>query len=197
MKVGLYARVSTKNKDQDPEMQLRELREYVKQRGWTVVEEFVDHGFSGAKDSRPALDRMMTAAKQRKLDCILVWKLDRFGRSLKHLVTAISELQSIGVAFVSLKDSFDLSTPSGRLLFSVVGAMAEFERDLIRERVIAGLANRKAKGLRVGRKPVVVDVARLHTMRSAGLSVRQIAEALGCSKSAVHQTLSNLTNQAA
>ncbi len=192
MRVGIYARVSTKNKEQDPEMQLRELREYARQRGWTVVEEYVDHGYSGAKDSRPALDRMMSAARQRKIDVILCWKLDRFGRSLKHLVTAISELQSVGVAFVSLKDSFDLSTPAGRLLFGVVGAMAEFERDLIRERVIAGIANRKSKGLRIGRKPVVLDRAKLHTMRAAGQSIRQIAESLGVSKSAVHQTLANL-----
>ena len=131
----------------------------------------------------------MADAKQRKLDTILVWKLDRFGRSLKHLVNALAELESVGVAFVSLRDGFDLTTPSGRLMFGVVAAMAEFERDLIRERVKAGIVNARAKGRRVGRKAVAIDHAALTAMRSQGRTIRDIAATLGCSRSLVHKTL--------
>src|SRR5690348_1755705 len=141
MKVAIYARVSTKDKGQDTDLQVRELRAYAEQRGWNVVGEYVDKGISGSKDSRPQLDRLMLDAKQRKLDVVLCWKLDRFGRSLKHLVNALAELESVGVSFASLRDGFDLTTASGRLMFGVVAAMCEFERDLIRERVKAGIAN--------------------------------------------------------
>jgi DNA invertase Pin-like site-specific DNA recombinase len=149
----------------------------------------VDEGVSGSKDSRPELNRLMLDAKQRRIDCVLVWKLDRFGRSLKHLVNALAELEAVGVAFVSLRDAFDLTTPAGRLMFGVVAAMAEFERDLIKERVKAGIANARAKGRRVGRQPIAVDRARLETMRSEGCTIRSIAKALGYSRSLVHKTL--------
>jgi DNA invertase Pin-like site-specific DNA recombinase len=190
MRVGIYARVSTVGKGQDTDLQLRELREYAKQRGWAIASEYIDEGVSGSKDSRPELNRLMLDAKQRKLDAILVWKLDRFGRSLKHLVNALAELEAVGVAFVSLRDGFDLTTPAGRLMFGVVAAMAEFERDLIRERVKAGMANAKAKGHRVGRKPVAIDFAALNAMRSEGRTIRDIALSLGCSRSLVHKSLS-------
>src|SRR5690349_23226467 len=117
-RVGLYARVSTLV-GQSPEMLLVELREYAARRGWQIIEEYVDHGISGAKESRPALNRLMADAKQRKFDVVAVWKIDRFGRSLKHLVNALAELETLGVAFVSLKDSLDLTTASGRLLFQL------------------------------------------------------------------------------
>jgi len=146
MKIALYARVSTTDKGQDVEMQLRELREYATKREWQIAGEYVDNGVSGSKDRRPQLDRMMTDAKRRKFDAVVVWKLDRFGRSLRHLVTAISELDAVRVAFVSLRDGFDLTTPSGRLQFHIVAAMAEFERELIRERTRAGISNARAKG---------------------------------------------------
>ena len=189
MKIALYARVSTADKGQDPEMQLRELREYCERRGWAVSTEYVDVGVSGAKDSRPQLNKLMADAKQRRFDAILVWKLDRFGRSLKHLVSALGEFEALGVAFVSLRDSFDLTTPAGRLMFNMVASFAEFERDLIRERVKAGIANRRAKGFRVGRKPVCIDPAQLHALRSEGRTIREIANALGVSRSLVHKTL--------
>jgi len=128
--VALYARVSTRLA-QDPEVQLRDLREYVSRRGWTIVAEFIDRT-SGATELRPALNRMMMAAHQRKFDVVAVWKIDRFGRSLRHLVNALAELEGHGIAFVSLRDNLDLSTPSGRLMFQIVGATAEFERSLIR-----------------------------------------------------------------
>ena len=121
MKIALYARVSTADKGQDPEMQLRELREYCERRGWAVSTEYVDVGVSGAKDSRPQLNKLMADAKQRRFDAILVWKLDRFGRSLKHLVSALGEFEALGVAFVSLRDSFDLTTPAGWLMFNQHG----------------------------------------------------------------------------
>ena len=190
MKIALYARVSTSDKGQDPEMQLRELREYCERRHWTITSEFVDVGVSGAKDSRLQLNKLMIGARQRQFDTVLVWKLDRFGRSLKHLVTALGEFEALGIAFVSLRDSFDLTTPAGRLMFNMVASFAEFERDLIRERVKAGIANRRAKGFRVGRKPVTVDSVRLQALRSEGQTIREIAVALGISRSLVHKTLS-------
>ena len=131
-RVALYARVSTCNGQQDPELQLRELREYARLRGLTIVGEHVDR-ISGSKDSRPALNRLMADASQRKFDAVLVWKLDRFGRSLRHLVNALAELEALGLTFISLRDNLDLSTPSGRLMFQIIGAMAEFERSLIQE----------------------------------------------------------------
>ncbi len=191
MRTALYARVSTSDKGQDPEMQLRELREFCQRRDWTISGEYVDVGVSGSKDSRPELNRLVADAKRRKLDAILVWKLDRFGRSLKHLVNSLAEFESLGVAFISLKESLDLTTPAGRLMFGIISAMAEFERDLIRERVRAGIANRRAKGFRVGRKPILLDAGRLATMRSDKKSIREIALTLGCSPSLVHKTLSN------
>src|SRR6516164_2594265 len=189
MRAAIYARVSTRDKGQDADLQLRELREYAQQRGWTVTSEYLDEGISGSKDSRPELNRLMLDAKQRRIDYVLVWKLDRFGRSLKHLVNALAELEALSVSFVSLRDAFDLTTPAGRLMFGVVAAMAEFERDLIRERVKAGIANARAKGRRVGRQPIVIDRAKLTAMRSSGHTIRAIAQTLGCSRSLVHKTL--------
>lgn len=164
-------------------MQLRELRDYCERRSWTITNEYVDIGVSGSKDSRPQLNKLMAGAKQRRFDALLVWKLDRFGRSLKHLVSALGEFEALGIAFVSLRDSFDLTTPAGRLMFNMVASFAEFERDLIRERVRAGIANRRAKGFRVGRKRVSIDSTRLQALRSQGRTIREIADALGVSRS--------------
>src|SRR5215469_10436660 len=150
-RVALYARVSTANGQQDPEMQLRELREFAERRSWQIADVYTDT-VTGSKDSRPALNRLMQDAKQRRIDAVLVWKLDRFGRSLRHLVNALAELEALGVAFVSLRDNLDLSTPSGRLMFQIIAAMGEFERELIKERVSAGI--RLAKGKRIGRPRV-------------------------------------------
>jgi DNA invertase Pin-like site-specific DNA recombinase len=160
---------------QNPEMQLTELREYAARRGWQVVGEFVDRT-SGAKEHRPSLNRLMADARQRKFDIIAVWKLDRFGRSLRHLVNALAEFEALGVAFISLRDNLDLGTPAGRLMFQIIGAMAEFERALIRERVRAGLAHARSKGKRLGRPKVVVDAARITALRASGASWRAISE---------------------
>jgi DNA invertase Pin-like site-specific DNA recombinase len=178
MKTALYARVSTLN-GQDPEMQLRELREYAARRGWQVTDEYTDHGVSGSRDSRPELNRLMADACQRRFDAILVWKVDRFGRSLRHLVNSLAELGALGVAFVSLRDNLDLTTPSGRLMFAVIGAMAEFERSLIQERVRAGLGNARAKGKQLGRPQRIVHRESILQMKAEGLSIRQIAERIG------------------
>jgi DNA invertase Pin-like site-specific DNA recombinase len=159
-RVAFYARVST-FAGQNPEMQLVELREYAARRGWQLTEEYVDHGVSGAKESRPALNRLMADAKQRKFDVVAVWKLDRFGRSVAHVVVALAELEALGITFVSLKDNLDLSTPSGRFMFQIVAAFAELERAMIQERVRAGLLNAKRKGKRLGRPPAAVDKARI------------------------------------
>src|SRR5262249_36928161 len=148
VRAALYARVSTL--DQQLENQLAELRRYCEARGWNTPIEYVDHGVSGTKDSRPALDRLVMDAKRRKFDVLVVWKLDRLGRSLKHLIILLDDLATLGVAFVSLGESVDATTPAGKLSMAVLAAIAEFERGRIVERVRAGLARAKAQGKRLG-----------------------------------------------
>ena len=177
VRVAIYARVSTLN-HQDPEMQLAELREHAARRGWQIVGEYIDRGVSGAKESRPALNRLMADAHSRKFDAVLVWKIDRFGRSLKHLVNSLAELVAWRVAFISLRDNFDLSTASGRLMFQVIGAMAEFERALTQERVRAGLSKARAKGRVLGRPKRIVNVDRIASLRATGASWRAISQEL-------------------
>ncbi len=192
VRAALYARCSTHDKGQDPELQLAPLREYCQKRGFTIAGEYIDNGVSGMKDRRPQLDRVMDAARKRQVDLILVWKLDRYGRSLKQLVTALDELSGLGIGFISYQDNLDLTTPQGRLMFHIIGAMAEFERELIRERVKAGLENAKRKGKRLGRKPVtpveMAKVIELH-QKDPALSIRGLAGALGMKKSTVQKTL--------
>jgi DNA invertase Pin-like site-specific DNA recombinase len=178
MRVSLYARVSTL-RGQHPEMQLAELREYATRRGWKIVSEFVDEGVSGARERRPALDRLMADAHRRKFDAVLCWKIDRFGRSLKHLVNALADLDSLGVAFISLHDHIDLTTPSGRLMFQVIGAMAQFELALTQERVRSGLAAARARGITLGRPRTKVDAAQIARLRASGASWREISDQLG------------------
>jgi len=192
MRVAIYARVSTLI-GQSPEMQLAELREYASRRGWEVFAEYVDNGVSGAKESRPELNRLMADAHRRHFDVVLCWKVDRFGRSLKHLVNSLADLDSYGIAFVSLRDNLDLSTPSGRLMFQIIGAMAEFERSLIQERVRAGLRNAKLKGKILGRPPLALDCSRIVRLRASGASIRTISAQLGVSASTVHKTLQQRT----
>lgn len=177
IRVALYARVSTKL-DQDPEVQLRELRSYVERRGWTVAETYVDKGFSGAKDRRPALDRLMGDARRRKLDAVVVWKFDRFARSVKHLVTALGEFRELGVEFVSITEAIDTSTALGRVVFAIVGAIAEFERELIRERVVAGLAKARATGKTLGRPRAQLDLELVRTRLQLGESLRSVSREL-------------------
>jgi len=170
-------------------MQLAELREYASRRGWEITGEYVDEGVSGSKESRPELNRLMGDSHRRQFDIVLVWKIDRFGRSLKHLVNALADLGAYGVAFASLKDNLDLSTPSGRLMFQIIGAMAEFERALIQERVKAGLQNARRSGKRLGRPSRVVDLTSIARMKSEGHSLRNIAEKLGVGYGTVRMRL--------
>jgi DNA invertase Pin-like site-specific DNA recombinase len=142
---------------------------------------------SGANDSRPELNRLMADAKRRKFDAVLVWKLDRFGRSLRHLVNALAEFESLGIAFVSLTNNLDLSTPSGRLMFQIIGAMSEFERALIQERVKAGLRNAQAKGRKIGRPRATVDVRQIATLRAQGLSYEAIGKQLRVSDATIRR----------
>jgi len=178
-RVAIYARVSTAHNGQSPEMQLRELREYVERRGWTVAREYVDAGISGAKDRRPELDRLMADAHKRRFDVVAVWKFDRFARSVSHLLRALDTFRVLGIEFVSLSESLDTATPAGRMVFTVLGAVAELERSLISERVRAGLRNARSKGKRLGRPPVAVDPARIAALRSKGVGWRTIAAELG------------------
>jgi len=195
MRVGLYGRVSTSDKGQNVDMQLRELREYCERRGWQIIAEYADVGVSGAKDSRPQLDKMMADAHKRRFDVVAVWKFDRFGRSLKHLVNALSEFESLGIAFVSLQDAVDLSTPQGRLMFGIISAMAEFERSMIQTRVRSGMANARSKGKHCGRPAVTVDVAQIASLRDSGHSVRDIARTLGVSIGTVHSYCSKRVSE--
>jgi DNA invertase Pin-like site-specific DNA recombinase len=188
MKTAIYARVSTTN-GQDPEMQLRELREYCARRGWEIAGEYVDAGISGTKDKRPELDRLMGAAHRRKFDVVAVWKFDRFARSVTHLLRALDTFRVLGIEFVSLSESLDTATPAGRMVFTVLGAVGELERSLIVERVKAGLRNARAKGTKLGRPRVVLDAARIGLLRAQGRSIRAIADELGCSPSLVHKSL--------
>ncbi len=190
MKAALYARVSTL--DQEPENQLAELRRYVDARGWTA-QEFIDKGISGAKHRRPALDALINDAKRRRFDVVVCWRLDRLGRNLRHLILLIDELHALGVAFISLHEGIDATTPAGRLQLHVLGAIAEFERARIAERVRAGLARAKKQGRRLGRPQRPVPEAVLAPVR--GLSVREAARQLGVSPATAHRWLSQKTSR--
>jgi DNA invertase Pin-like site-specific DNA recombinase len=180
-RAAIYARVSTTN-GQDPEMQLRELREYVSRRGWTAAGEYIDTGISGTREKRPALDRLMSDAHRRRFDVVAVWKFDRFARSVSHLLRALETFNALGIEFVSLSEQMDTSTPTGKMVFTVLGAVAELERSLIAERVRAGLRNAKAKGKRLGRPRVYADASHIATLRSGGASWADVTAALGVSK---------------
>jgi DNA invertase Pin-like site-specific DNA recombinase len=176
----LYARVSTNN-GQDPEVQSREIREYCQRRGWPLVGEYVDQGISGAKERRPQLDRLIADAHKRKFEVIVVWKFDRFARSVSHLLRALENFRALGIEFVSLSEQVDTSTPTGKMIFTVLGAVAELERSLIAERVRAGLRHARAKGKRLGRPTKHVDAAQVAQLRAQGTSWRHIGVQLGVS----------------
>src|ERR1700730_8440428 len=178
MKAAIYARVSTV--DQEPENQLQELRRYVEARGWPAVE-YVDRGVSGAKDRRPALDHLLADARRRRFDVVVCWRLDRLGRNLKHLITLLEELQALGIAFVSLNEGIDATTPAGKLQMHILGAIAEFERSRIAERVKAGLQRARAQGKRLGRPVASVPVERVQAV--SHVSATAAARLLGVSRS--------------
>ena len=179
VRAAIYARVSTANNGQDPSMQTREIREYCERRGWQVVGEYVDLGISGAKEKRVELDRLMADGHRRRFDAVVVWKFDRFARSVSHLLRALETFKALGIEFVSLSEQVDTSTPTGKMVFTVLGAVAELERSLIAERVRAGLRNAKAKGKQLGRPRVEVDLTRIKSLRSEGWSWVAIGVEMG------------------
>jgi DNA invertase Pin-like site-specific DNA recombinase len=185
LKIAIYARVSTKN-SQGPQMQLAELREYIRNRQGKIAGEYVDRGIPGASDSRPELNRLMADAKRRRFDVVAVWKFDRFARSVSHLLRALETFRTLGIEFVSLSERIPMSTPTGKLVFTALARVAELERSLIGERVRAGLRNAKARGARMGRPPLknltVVELQRLRRERRISrMSFKGLAEKYGVS----------------
>jgi DNA invertase Pin-like site-specific DNA recombinase len=178
-RVALYVRVSTG--EQNADLQVNELTEYAVFRKWEVVENYVDK-MSGAKDRRPALDRLMADAKRGKFDVVAVWRFDRFARSTSHLLRALEEFAALGIDFVSLQESIDTSTPMGKMVFTILASVAELERSTIRERVMAGQRAAKKRGVRFGRPTVDVDAALVGKLRSKGLSWRDISAQVGVPK---------------
>jgi DNA invertase Pin-like site-specific DNA recombinase len=183
-RAAIYARLSTLT-GQSPQMQLDVLREYAARRELEVVAEFVDHGVSGARDHRPELDRLMTGARQRAFDMVLVYRFDRFARGVRHLVSALDEFQALGVEFVSYSESLETSTPMGRAMFSIIAALAELERNIVVERSVEGQRRARARGVHVGRPRRAVDVARVLRLRAEGKSLRAISAATSTSRTVV------------
>lgn len=191
MKAAIYARVST-SQGQSVEMQLRDLEELAARRGFAIIAKYCDEGVSGAKDSRPALDRMLADAQAGKFSVVLVWKLDRLGRSLVHLMRLMENFRGLGIELVSFSEGLDFTTTTGKLLFQIISAFAEFERDCIRERVMAGMRNAKAKGKRIGRPPLAIlspetRGAIAEAYRRGEGSLRQLAARYGTTPSMVQR----------
>jgi len=191
MRTAIYARVSTANNGQDPMVQVRELREYCERRGWAITSEYVDVGFSGSKEKRPELDRLMADAHRRRFDCVVVWKFDRFARSVSHLLRALETFKAQGIEFVSFSEQMDTSTPAGKMVFTVLGAVAELERSLIVERVKAGLRNARAKGKVLGRPKRVLDLEQIAGLRAQGFGWKKIARTMGVGVSTVLRVASD------
>jgi len=187
MKVGLYARVSTK--DQSCDLQLRDLRTYCAARDFTIAKEYVDQGVSGTKDSRPQLNELMDDARKRKVDAVLCWRFDRFARSSRHLLIALEEFRTLGVQFVSFQENLDTSSPLGQAIFTIISAVAQLERDLICERVSAGIRNARANGKRLGRPTCYVDLDRIVELQASGMGLRKIAATLKIGYGTVRERL--------
>ncbi len=188
-RAALYARVSTRN-GQHPEMQLEELRAYCGRRQWQIAGEYVDQGISGAKEQRPALNRLLADCRKRLVDAVVVYRYDRFARSLRQLVNALEEFRVLGVDFISLHEGVDTSTPNGRLVFGIFASIAEFERELIRGRVRSGLVSAKARGKHLGRPKVTLDASRITALRAQGRSWRAVASEMGVGLGTVYRMAS-------
>jgi DNA invertase Pin-like site-specific DNA recombinase len=190
MRVAIYARVSTK--DQSCSLQLRDLKTYCTARKLSIFREYIDAGESGAKDSRPQLNNLMADARKRKFDAILVWRFDRFARSTKHLLLALEEFRSLGIQFISYQENIDTTSPLGQALFTIVSAVAQLERDLIRERVTAGIRHARACGKQLGRPRRIVTQDEIVRLRAEGASLREIAKKLGLGYGTVRLRLRKL-----
>ncbi|MBI2448245.1 recombinase family protein [Candidatus Microgenomates bacterium] len=189
-KIAIYARISTTDKNQDLDTQLIPLQEYVKNRGWEVFRSYTDTD-SGSKENRPALTELLNDAHKRKFDCVVVFRFDRFSRSTKQLITSLDTFNSLGIDFVSYQEAIDTSTPTGKVMFTMISAFAEFERSIIQERVRAGMAKARAKGKKIGRPASEIDIVRISELRQQGLSVRRIASMVNISKSTVQNAISS------
>ncbi len=185
-RIAIYCRVSTE--DQKTDLQLDALRGYAESRGLEIHKEYVDQ-ISGAADKRPALDELLADARRRRFDAIAVWKIDRLGRSVIHLLSVLTELQSLGIAFVSLQEAIDTSTPAGKMVFTFLGAVAEFERSIIAERVKSGMAAAKRRGIHCGRKALKLDLEKIQTLKQEGKSLRKIGSELNISAQTVLNAL--------
>jgi DNA invertase Pin-like site-specific DNA recombinase len=192
IRAALYARISTLHHGQDPEVQLGELREFCRRRGFTVAHEYVDKGISGSRERRPALDNLMTACQKRLVDAVVVYRYDRFARSLRQLVNSLEEFRALDIEFISIHEGVDTSTPNGRLVFGIFASIAEFERELIRDRVRSGMAAAKAKGKRIGRPKVAVDVLRIASLRRQGRSWAGITRETGITKGTAQRAMDTL-----
>ena len=187
-RVAIYCRVSTL--DQSTDSQLLDLKRYIQERGWHIFKEYCDNGISGTKDSRPALNELMDDAKKRRFDVVLVWRFDRFARSTKHLILALEEFRNLGIDFVSYQENIDTRSPLGSAIFTIISAVAQLERDIIAERVKAGLRRAKDRGKRLGRpQGTALDIEAASRLRREGMGLRQIAEKLGSSKTTVSRVL--------
>ena len=188
VRAALYARVSTSGHGQDVGLQLDELRQVAAQRRW-VATEFVDEGVSGAKDRRPALDRMMEAARAGRLDVVAVWRFDRFARDTRHLLVAMEEFRGLNVSFVSLREQVDTSSPMGKAMFTIISAISELERDLIRERVVAGVRRAQAAGKHCGRPKVAMDLRPALALLREGRGLKDVAAILNVSRATLRRRL--------
>jgi DNA invertase Pin-like site-specific DNA recombinase len=192
MRAAIYARVSTNN-GQDPAMQTRELREYCGRRGWEITGEYVDIGVSGSTERRPRLDALLAEYRRRRVDAVVVYRYDRFARSLRHLLNALEEFRSLRIEFISLHEGVDTSTPNGRLVFGIFASIAGFERELIRDRVRSGIAAARSKGKKLGRPKISLDVGRIVALRASGRSWPQIATELGASVGTIYRAAHSLS----
>lgn len=190
MRVITYSRVSTSHHDQNPDIQVQALRKYCESRGWIIVKEIVDHGFSGGTDKRPGLQELFSLVDSGEAQCICVLKLDRLFRSLRQLVTTLDDFQSKGVAFVAVKDSVDYTSPAGKLFTQILGSLAEFEKTLVRERTIAGLQYaRDVKGKTLGRPKLKRNIELIKHLHKQGMTTRQISKLVGCSSATISREL--------
>src|SRR5215471_19155825 len=194
-RAALYMRVSTKGHGQTTETQALALREYAAHRGFMIIEEYRDDGVSGSKDSRPALDRLMRDSRARNLDVVIVARFDRFARSVSHLLRALDEFSHLGVDFISLSESIDTSTPVGKMIFTVLGAVAELERNLIKERVQMGISRARKQGKALGRPRAEVDPRQVAGLRARGLSWNQIAGQLGIGRGTAERAFKSLSQK--